>query len=124
MPSKLIQNIIVGIGAALLAVGLAWGIMSGIRAGKSDTILTQAENVTTGLRYFFTDNNRYPSAQEFQDKNLMLHYFSVYPLPSITGGGCTQTFAYTSSSIRTYELRFCLPKARGGFAKGWNAVKP
>jgi hypothetical protein len=122
--SRLVQNTILSLAGAIVVLGVLWGVVAGRRAGQGQAVLAQAETLTAGLDYFYSDNNRYPSATEFQDRNLMLHYFSAYPLPVIKSRGCPQAFAYSSPNTKTYELRMCLPRAAKGFQRGWNVINP
>jgi hypothetical protein len=120
---KLLQNILIGVLVVLLVGGGFWAWWSGTRAGKSSVVVKNIDAIQTGLKYFYTDQNRYPTAVEFQDQNIMLSYMSPLPLQPVIGGSCSQTYRYSSANPRTYELEFCLPKASGGFAAGWNKVQ-
>lgn len=121
--TRLLQNILVGFLALLFILGVWWALVSGSRAGKSAVILKNTAAVRDGLQYFLADQNRYPTAVEFQDRNIMLNYFSAFPAQQILGGSCTQTYDYSSPTAKTFELDFCLPKAKASFTAGWNKLK-
>jgi hypothetical protein len=122
LSTKVLQNLLIGFVALLFALGLLWAIVAGIRAGKAAVILKNVAALDQGIRYFQSDQNRYPTVLEFQDRNLMLGYVSGFPPKDILGGPCIQTYSYISPTARTFELAFCLPKAAKGFAKGWNKI--
>lgn len=119
---RLKQNLLLIGLILLLGVGLWWALTAGIRAGKSKIVLKNAAALRTGLNYFLEDQDRYPTALEFQDKNIMLNYLSPFPPVNVVSGICKQSFSYKSPTADTYELTFCLPKASGGFPAGQNKV--
>jgi hypothetical protein len=123
LTQRLLQNLLIGFLAVLLVLGVWWAAVSGTRSGKSTVILKNAAALKQGAQYFFSDQNRYPTSVEFQDRNLMLNYFAAFPPQIIAGGPCVQTYNYTSASAKAFELDFCLPKASGGFLAGWNKIK-
>lgn len=116
------QNLLLGFLVILLALGLWWAVRAGIRSGQSATILKNVAALNTGLGYFFADQNRYPTALEFQDKNIMLNYVSPFPPENLASGLCQETYRYSSPTARTFELAFCLPTGKEGFAAGWNKI--
>ncbi len=119
----IVQRIVLGVVALILIVAVLLSWVSGTKAGKSIVVLKDAAAARDGLHFFYNDQGRYPSVTEFQDRNLMLGYFSSYPLPNITGGKCSQTFKYNSPlSVQSFQLDFCLPKASQGFVAGWNKI--
>jgi hypothetical protein len=120
---KLLQNLLIGLLVVLLCLGIFWAFVAGTRAGKSAVILKNTAALKDGLQYFQADQNRYPTAVEFKDGNIMLNYFSAFPPLTLTGGSCTTTFDYQSPTAKTFELDFCLPKASQGFSAGWNKIK-
>lgn len=120
--TRLTQNLLIGIAVFILLMGILWGYVAGSRAGKSAVILKNTSALTDGLKLFFADQNRYPSTQEFGNKDIMLGYFNAFPFPDITAGGCNKTYSYYSTTPKSYQLNFCLPKARDGFAAGINQV--
>lgn len=116
------QNLLLGVIALLLVLGLWWAFVAGVRAGKSTIVLKNTLALQQGVGYFFSDQNRYPTALEFSDRNIMLDYFSAYPPQSVPGGPCTQSYKYSSANSKAYEIDFCLPRGAQGFPAGWNKV--
>jgi hypothetical protein len=122
LTTRLIQNIVLGLVAVIFFLALFWAYITGTRAAQTDAVLKNTEALTQGLKYFYNDHERYPTAVEFQDRNLMLNYFSFYPLQDIVGGPCQETYQYRSPSQKKYELSFCLPKGGKGLNSGWNQI--
>ena len=120
--TRLTQNLLLGAAIVVLVAGIFWGFVAGSRAGKSVIILKNASAITDGLKLFLADQNRYPSTQEFVNKDIMLGYFNVFPFADITGGGCSKSFSYYSSNPKSYQLSFCLPKAHSVFPGGVSQV--
>ncbi len=123
-----LQFTAVGLVAVILIYSTYSGITSGITDGKSHTVLANAKTIAQGLKYFYDDQNRYPSREEFSDLNLMRSYITGYPPLAIAGGACLENaelggFDYYSLDFKTYELRFCLPGAIDNFKPGINSVK-
>lgn len=115
--------------AVILFFGIYKGVTKGALNAKSEVILANTKTLTQGLSYFYQDQNRYPSQEEFADKNLMLAYVSGYPAVSISGGSCTPDFGdqsnydYHSLDFQSYELNFCLPSSVENFPAGKNTAK-
>ncbi len=123
LTQRLLQNLLIGLLVLLLGLGVLWAAVAGSRAGKSAVVLQNTAALQDGLKYFLADQNRYPTALEFQDRNIMVNYFSTFPPQDITGGSCAKSYDYTSPTAKTFDLAFCLPKARDGFVAGWNKLK-
>lgn len=120
--TRFTQNLLVTFTVIILLLAVLWGYVAGSRAGKSEVILKNTQVVADGLKLFFADQNRYPSSQEFADQDIMLGYFNLFPFADITGGSCNKTYSYYSVTPKSYQLNFCLPKARNGFTSGINQV--
>jgi hypothetical protein len=58
--------------------------LAGFRAGrdlaKADVTLKQVDVLMKGLDYFYNDQDRYPSATEFEDKSALGTYVSSLPV--------------------------------------------
>jgi hypothetical protein len=122
--SRWSQNLLLGfLIAVLLGLGF-WGWQNGVRAAQSKRIVKDAQVLTEGFKEFYKDQNRYPSTGEFENVNLMRPYVTNFPPQEFPTAQCAKTFDYFNSSPQNYELRFCLPKAVGGFESGWNTFKP
>ena len=109
-----------------MAVVLFWSIFSGINVGhkvaQSKAISQTAKNLNLGLQYFYSDQNRFPSATEFADQNTMRNYFSVFPPADFISSNCSQSFVYKRINEDSFQLNFCLPLANGAHQAGWNTV--
>lgn len=108
----------------ILAVVLFFMFSSGISSGKS---LAQSENIVRNtnelekaLDNFYKDQNRFPTAEEFADKNIMGQYLSIFPIQEFSSAVCSQTYLYKRLSAGSYQLNICVPKAALGFRAGWN----
>lgn len=108
--------------AAVLLLAILLGANSGRTAAQAQIIAQTASNLSSGLNYFFSDQNRFPTATEFSDQNLMLNYFSTWPPVDFGTGACSQSYIYKRVSANSYQLSFCLPQATGKFQQGWNSV--
>lgn len=112
------------IGSLLLAVVLFLVIFFGISAGQkqaqASAIYNTAQNVLLALKYFNQDQNRYPTATEFQDQNIMLSYLNVFPLPEYTNKTCSSNFQYKKNGTTDFQLAVCVPTNVNGLSAGWN----
>jgi len=110
------------IAAVVLLLAIFWGVSQGRKISQSKIIIQTANNSAAALQYFYKDQNRYPSAEEFANQNLMLNYMSNFPLPDFASSVCSQSFAYKRPDPLTFSLSFCLPAAQGGYLAGWNSI--
>lgn len=107
--------------------GLVFGLflMFGFFAGRTDSrsrlTVNNAKEIVKGLNYFKADQARYPSPDEFKDRNIMLEYFSVYPLPSIVTKACPERYAYSTSRVDSFKLEYCLDSNFNGSLTGVNS---
>lgn len=116
----------------LVAVILLYVTYSGIRSGnldaKSEVVLANAKTLAEGINYFYEDQDRFPSDEEFLDFDIMSSYIEGYPPVKIWGGQClskerNDSYSYFSLNEKSYELSFCLPSAIEGYKAGNNTVK-
>ncbi|MCL5666336.1 MAG: hypothetical protein M1383_00990 [Patescibacteria group bacterium] len=108
--------------AVVLLLAALAGISKGRSVSQAKIIAGNAQNLAKGLDYFYNDQNRFPTAVEFQDQNLMLNYFNGFPPANISSAACAETFAYKRPSPQTYQLNFCLPADFAPYHRGWNAI--
>ncbi len=107
----------------LLAVLLLWWTFNnGKKAGQSRQIIKDSRALSQAFEYFYQDQNRYPSSDEFTDQNLMRQYLSGFPPQEFVSETCPQTFVYVNNFRNDYELRICLPKGVQGYLTGWNKI--
>ncbi len=116
---------IIGISiAVIITVGLLWvAVVNGQRSAQGRQVVKDVETVIQALEYFYQDQNRYPSLNEFEDQNVMRQYLSNFPPQEFTSGVCDQSIDYVNTFRSDYELRFCLPKGVKGYRTGWNMIK-
>lgn len=108
--------------AVILLLAAVWGAVLGKALAQSDTVVQTAKNLATGIEFFYNDQNRFPSAAEFQNNNLMLNYFSQFPPSNFVSSNCPESFSYKRLELNSYQLNFCLPRAFGGYRAGWNQL--
>ncbi len=108
--------------AVVLLLAVFWGVGSGRLQAQGGLVLQNAQSLQAGLRYFYADQNRFPTAEEFQDQNLMLSYFNAFPPAELAAGPCSGSFSYKRPAAGSYELDFCLPASSGGLTAGWHAI--
>ena len=107
--------------AVVLLLCVFLGVSRGRQLAQAKIISQNAQAITQGLKYFYQDQDRFPSAAEFSGNlNLMLNYFSVFPLPQVPTSQCPQNFVYQRPNSKAFLLNFCLPAAEGNFHSGWN----
>lgn len=99
------------------------GFSSGKKQAQSKVVLGMVFEIEKGLDFFYKDNGRFPSANEFLEEKIMAPYFNQLPaLPEIDPKICNAAYIYNRPSIKSYELNFCLPKSTDGFIRGWNKL--
>lgn len=116
------EVVIVGLLGVVFFVSVAFGIRAGISGSQSRFTVANAQQVVKALGYFKNDQDRYPSPSEFADRNIMLKYFSVYPVPTIISGQCAQQYVYRTNTPQDFELVYCLTSAVGNSLAGYNTV--
>jgi hypothetical protein len=109
-----------------LAVILLWAIWSGFSSGRenaqSELLVHNARQLVGALDYFYQNQDRFPTAGEFIDANLMGQYVKPLPIQQIVGNTCAQSFDYKRLSPDSFQLLVCLPRAGDGFQRGWNQL--
>ncbi len=119
-----VLRILTVLGAAvILLLFIFWGWSSGKYLAQSENVIANATNITGALDYFYQDQDRYPSALEFQDRNIMMNYLNISPPFNFTSKNCEQSYLYKRIKPSEYLLGYCLPKGIGGQSSGWNQVK-
>ena len=115
------------LGSLLMAAVLLLVVVSGMSSGKNlaqaETISASAQALTKAFEFFYNDQNRYPTAVEFTNQNVMLNYLSSYNLPVFVSKICSETLVYKKTLNGGYELNFCLPTAAQNYIKGWNKIQ-
>jgi hypothetical protein len=100
--------------------------LAGFRAGrdlaKADVTLKQVDVLMKGLDYFYNDQDRYPSATEFEDKSALGTYVSSLPVNQVTSTQCGVTLAYDTFDERAFTLSYCLPRGAGAQLPGIHKI--
>ena len=122
--SRWSQNLLIGFLVVVLVALSWWGWSNGVKAASAKRIVKDARAMAAGFSEFYKNQNRYPATTEFENNNLLRPYIANYPPQTFPTESCPETFDYYNATPQTYELRFCLPKATGGFQVGWNTLKP
>jgi len=123
--TKTIGQILTVLGAAVI---LLWVVSLGIGKGKSLAIsrvtASNALNIDQGLKYFYTDQDRFPSAVEFNNAgSVILNYYSAFPATELKSDQCPQVYQYQRVNTKHVKLNFCLPVAWENFSSGWNVME-
>lgn len=139
---RIIKYISIGLLTVLAILGILWTFNNGKQAGQSRQVIKDGRAIQQALEYFYQDQNRYPSTDEFLDQNLMRQYLSNFPPQQFVSSICpapvdfskttsldsasTNTklanFVYVNNFRNDYELRLCLPKGVQGYRAGWNKI--
>ncbi len=123
LQSRLSQNIVMAVLAIITVLVLLWGWSNAVASSRSKAVLKDARAITQGFKYFYNDQNRYPSTGEFTNSNLMRSYINNFPPQTFSSSVCAKSFDYYNATPKTYELRICLLKATEGYKAGWNVFK-
>jgi hypothetical protein len=121
-PKKYWQPLTVLVAAVILLWSLYLGISHGRSQAQAESVLQNAAQLKKALNYFYNDQNRFPTAEEFADKNVIEKYAQNFPPPEFTTAACAQSFVYKRPTPGSFVLNFCLPASTGGFNSGWNQV--
>ena len=105
----------------ILLLSIMAGLSRGQALAQSQVVLTNAQSMVKGLKFFYQDQNRYPTALELQDRNLMLNYLSFFPPQEFPSSSCPQSFVYKRPALNSFQLNFCLNTGVGGFPTGWSS---
>jgi hypothetical protein len=110
------------IAAVVLLLAVVWGAANGKKIAQAKILIQTSQNTISAMQYFYQDQNRYPTATEFENQNLMLTYFTNFPLPDYPSSSCSQSFIYKRPDLAVFTLSFCLPTTEGGYGVGWNTI--
>ena len=117
------NNIIAFVTVVVLAVILLYTIISAYSLGKlsaqATVVNNNAHQLLNAVDYFYNDQNRFPSADEFSDFQSMNSYSTRIP-QNIASGSCSTSYSYKRISRSSMQLSMCLPYPVGGFPSGWH----
>lgn len=120
---RILQILTVLLAAVVLLLFVFLGWSSGKYFAQSGIVFKNALAVAESLDYFLKDQDRYPSALEFQDRNIMMNYFNNFPPFNFVSKNCQQSYLYKRAKLTEYSLAYCLERAVKGQKKGWNQIK-
>jgi hypothetical protein len=109
----------------LLALSLAWGVLSGIANAKSRETYASVGNLYQAVQYFYADQGSYPSVDQVMNQQVLtLDYLSAQPVPVDVSGKCAAypEFEYVRNSSQSFSLSFCLLQGVGGYPAGLNSI--
>ena len=102
---------------------LSLGVSGGRKKAQSEFVSSQAAEIVQALDFFYQDNNRFPTADEFGNSQIMGNYLTnSFGSPYVNEAACTSAITYLRPAAGNYKLNFCLLSAVSGFKKGWNSV--
>jgi hypothetical protein len=107
---------------ALFLYSAFLGFSKGKSIAQAKANLFVVQELSKGLDSFFKDQDRFPDAQEFGNKNVLLGYFTALPEVVFTNAVCSQNFIYKRLNETSYELDFCLATGVSPYSQGWNKI--
>ncbi len=124
---RIIKYVVLILLTLLAVLAIRWAFINARHAGQSRQAIKDGRAIAQALEYFYKDQNRYPSTDEFTDLNLMRQYLSGFPPQQYVSPNCParssgSTYGYINNFRNDYELRICLPKAVQGYKAGWNKI--
>jgi hypothetical protein len=120
--NKYQSTITVLLAAVILLLAVSKGMGAGQQEAQALATVETAKSLATGFGYFYSDQNRFPSAVEFADSSVMNKYFNNFPPASFVSANCTENFIYKKISDSSYQLDYCLATAVSGYQAGWNVL--
>src|SRR4051812_7858276 len=81
--------------AVFLLVSLARGAQTGKAQAQAEVTASNAHSLTAAFQSFYQDQDRFPSAVEFSEPNIMRNYLSAFPPVEFTSSACASAFIYT-----------------------------
>lgn len=116
------QQLIILIAAFILFIlAIIFGIMSGRWSAKANADYQNVMHLNAALNYYFSDQDRYPSADEFYNQKILVpQYLTSMPIVAGTGGVCAgyDQYFYSQSEPARFSLKFCLLKPVASLSKG------
>ncbi len=117
---RVLQNIVIGLLGVMFLVSLFFGYRAGRDYSRAKVTVYNAQEIVKGLNYFKADQARYPSPDEFGDRNIALEYFSVFPFPEPKSSYCKARYEYKTAKSQEFKLNYCLETSVGNASTGWN----
>ena len=122
LSQNILRLLTVLIVAVILLLCIITGWSSGKKYSEAETVYKNTASLNQALNFFYSDQNRFPTALEFAENNLMLNYLTAFPPIEFISSNCQQSYVYKRNTKDSFQLSFCLPTALLGFNKGWNTI--
>jgi hypothetical protein len=122
--SKL-QSYLLAAAFILFVLALVLGIFSGVTYGKDKATLRNLETISIALKYYNSDQDRYPTAAQFNDQRILTPvYMKDMPTPQNATGICSANteFQYSQKKPSEFTIQFCLRQGADGFSKGQHVL--
>ncbi len=121
--SNLKAYLLIVVMVLLFAGVLSLAVSGGRKKAQSEFVSAQAEEIAQALDFFYLDNNRFPTADEFGNSQIMGNYLTNnFSSPYANEAACASAITYVRPAAGDYTLNFCLLSAASGFKKGWNQI--
>ena len=108
--------------AAVFIFTIFLSVKNGKALADGKTVINEAGELVKGLVYFYSDQNRFPTLEEFSNKDIQLTYFTQTVDNVSKTEICKQNFVYKRLKFNSYELNFCLAVDSDGYVRGWNKI--
>lgn len=120
---NLVQNIIIGFLFVIWVFVMGLGLRNGQYAAQGRYISKTVTQVLAGLKYFYSDQGRYPTESEFANSDVMIVYIFPFSLLQFTSGNCSGSFFYGQDTIQTFRFMVCVPTDFANLRSGINMFR-
>lgn len=107
--------------AAFLFISIFLGASSGRREAESEAVFMAAQEMKMALDFFYKDNDRLPTANEFGNEKVISQYLSGKP-NTFKIKECPEPLNYTRADKKMATINFCLPDDFNVASKGQNTI--
>jgi hypothetical protein len=118
IPQLVIYSLVILLGISLAILGIRHGRL----VAQAQVLVSNVQSLEQGLAFFYADQNRYPTAAEFQNNSLMATYFSAFPPPQFVTAACEHSYEYQPQGTTAYVVWVCLPVGINDLHEGWNRL--
>ncbi len=99
-----------------------FGFRAGRDLAKGNLTLSQTNALLVGLKYFYSDQDRYPTPTEFNSQDSMGLYATRLPVTIPVSTPCPLVLTYNTFNQRSFKLDYCMPRGFGGVTKGLHTL--
>lgn len=117
-----IRGTAIGLALTLLVVVCGFGYVAGRDLARADLAIEQAQGLVEGLAYFYADQDRFPSLQEFAEPTSFGVYAQGVPVRTVASKACPDVLAYESLTLRTFSVTYCIPRGTDGLFQGVHEI--